>query len=215
MATQRKQPGKNTATKAAAAAAKKAVAKLAAPRASVAADAVSSFDTATQELEAKVKALLEENRRLGEELAVMKQQSVNVERLAADAVSTRAKVEKELQSVQTKLSAQTTQLAALTSENSTLTAQVKRLNAQVRSTTLSPLSPEEASALIQKTIGGLQTDRFQLADIDLTLKVATAKVGTEPVLVFPQPGSADPNTTHEIKLKLRNPAAIEEALKIR
>ncbi len=178
---------------------------------------IASSNTASDlaQIQEQVRLLLEENKRLSEEIDQSRQQSGSLERATAEAVAARTKVEKEIQSIQVKFDAQTSQLTQLQAANRTLDAQVKRLSVQVRGTDLAPLSPEEASALIQKTVGSFTSGTLQVQDIDLTLKVSTGRLGTEPVLVLPVPGKADASTIHELKLKLRNPAALEEALKIK
>lgn len=198
-------------------AAPKAVKKTAekSPRPAAMDQPVRTFDSTGDlaKLQEQVRLLLEENKRLSDELDQSRQQSGSLERATAEAVAVRAKVEKEIQAIQVKFDAQNAQLAQLTTTNRTLEAQVRRLSVQVRGTDFSPLTPEEASALIQKTVGSFTSGTLQVQDIDLTLKVSTGRLGTEPVLVLPIPGKADASTIHELKLKLRNPALLEEALK--
>ena len=167
------------------------------------------------QLQEKVRLLLEENRRLAEELEALRQQSGALERVAAESTGQRTKLESELGTVKTRFEEQAEKLSEASGQVRTLSAQVKRLSLQARNTAISALTPEEASDLIERTIGSFKSPTLEVRDIDLTLKVATAKIGTEAVLVLPEPGKTDINTIHEIRLKLRNPALSGEVLKPR
>lgn len=175
------------------------------------------FDSTSDlaQMQEKLKLLLEENRRLAEELDALKQQSGALERVAADSTSQRTKLESELEASKVRLEAQGQELGEASAQVKTLNAQLRRLSLQARNTAISALTPEEASDLIERTIGAFKSPTLEVRDIDLTLKVATAKIGTEAVLVLPEPGKTDINTIHEIRLKLRNPALSGEVLKPR
>jgi hypothetical protein len=177
-----------------------------------------SFDTTTsdaEKLRAQVLALLEENKRLAEELDACAEQGTAVEKAAADAVRLRTQAEKELAATKTALETQTKKVTELTSRNTTLTQQVKRLSAEVEKQPLHPLTPEEAAGLIERTLGSFRSGTLVVREADLTLKVATAKLGTEAVLVLPEPGAADPATLHELKLSLTRTSLSEEAIKLK
>jgi uncharacterized protein (DUF2252 family) len=46
---------------------------------------------------------------------------------------------------------------------------------------------------------------FKLVDANITLRLATAKLGDEGVLVFPEPSTTlDSATLHELKLNIRS-----------
>ncbi|MEQ8958579.1 MAG: hypothetical protein RLP02_11740, partial [Coleofasciculus sp. C2-GNP5-27] len=96
--------------------------------------------------------------------------------------------------------------------NSQLQAQVTRLSEQVKQTPLQPLTPEEGSALLDQTFQAFRgIKNYRVVDADITLKLATGKLGDQSVLMFPQPGSVDSSSLHELKLKLRSNDSLSQS----
>ncbi|MCW5966464.1 MAG: hypothetical protein KIT83_20675 [Bryobacterales bacterium] len=156
--------------------------------------------------------LIAENRRLGEELQEVQRLAAALEKTNAQSIAVRDKAVTELESVKSTASELKSQVAELTASNRRMTAEVTRLSRQVEKTPLNPLSPEEAAGLFEKFIGGMKLARnLELRDVNLTLKVATGKLGNQAVLLLPEPGAVDPATLHEIRVNLRG-ASFAEAL---
>lgn len=154
--------------------------------------------------------LIAENRRLGEELQEVQKLASTLEKTNAQSIATRDKAVKELEGVKKTATELKAQAEELTAANRKMTAEITRLSRQVERTPLNPLSPEEAGALFDKFIGGLRLSRgLELRDVNLTLKVATGKLGNQAVLLLPEPGAVDPATLHELKFSLRGTSAAE------
>jgi seryl-tRNA synthetase len=154
--------------------------------------------------------LIAENRRLGEELQEVQKLAAALEKTNAQSIAARDKAAKELEGVRKTATELKTQVDELTASNRKLTAESSRLTRQVERTPLNPLSPEEAAALFDKFIGGMKLSRnLELRDVNLTLKVATGKLGNQAVLLLPEPGAVDPATLHELKLNLRGTSVTE------
>lgn len=155
--------------------------------------------------------LIAENRRLGEELQEVQKLAAALERTNAQSIAARDKAVKELESARKAATELKSQVEELTASSRKLTAEVTRLSRQVERTPLNPLSPEEAAALFDKFIGGMKLSRnLELRDVNLTLKVATGKLGNQAVLLLPEPGAVDPATLHELKFNLRGTSVAEE-----
>ncbi len=155
--------------------------------------------------------LIAENRRLGEEVQQVQKLATALERTNAQSIATRDKAVKELDGVKKTATELKTQVEELMASNRKMTAEIMRLTRQVENTPLNPLSPEEAAVLFDKFIGGMSLLRnLELRDVNLTLKVATGKLGNQAVLLLPEPGSIDPASLHELKFSLRG-ASIAEA----
>ncbi len=89
-----------------------------------------------------------------------------------------------------------------------LESKVKRLSQQVKDTPLKPLTPVETAALFDRTLQELDRfSSFKVRDVDVSLKMAVAKIENEVVFVFPEPGSVDPASLHELKFTLRGSAS--------
>lgn len=159
-----------------------------------------------------LKKLIAENRRLGEELEEVQKLAAALERTNAQSIAARDKAAKELEGALKAAAELKAQAAELTASNRKMTAEIARLGRQVERTPLNPLSPEEAAALFDKFIGGMRLSRnLELRDVNLTLKVATGKLGNQAVLLLPEPGAVDPATLHELKFSLRG-TSVAEAL---
>lgn len=159
----------------------------------------------------RIDALLDENKRLAEELEQTKAQLAAVEKGGTQAAAERDRAVKSAGELTVAANEAKEKLADLTKSNRTLAAQVERLTKQVEKTPLSPLSPEEASNLFDDVLKPFQRiSGYEVADASLTLKLASAKLGDKAVIVVPQPGSVDPATLHELKVGLRGtrPAAL-------
>ncbi len=156
--------------------------------------------------------LVAENRRLGEELQEVQRLASALEKTNTQSIAARDKAVKELDDVKKSATQLKSQVEELTASNRKMTAEIGRLSRQVERTPLNPLSPEEAGALFDKFIGGLRLSRgLELRDVNLTLKVATGKLGNQAVLLLPEPGAVDPATLHELKFSLRG-TSVADAL---
>jgi len=159
-----------------------------------------------------LQGLIAENRRLGEELQQVQKLATVLERTNAQSIAARDKAVKELDGVKKIAMELKTQVEELTASNRKMTAEITRLTRQVEKTPLNPLSPEEAAVLFDKFIGGMSLSRnLELRDVNLTLKVATGRLGNQAVLLLPEPGSIDPASLHELKFSLRG-TSVAEAL---
>lgn len=156
--------------------------------------------------------LIDENRRLGEELEEVRKLAAALERTNTQSIAARDKALKELESAKKSAGESKAQVEELTAANRKMTAEITRLSRQVERTPLNPLTPEEAASLFDKFIGGMRLSRnLELRDVNLTLKVATGKLGNQAVLLLPEPGAVDPATLHELKFNLRG-TSVAEAL---
>lgn len=161
-------------------------------------------DPTPEEARRTIRKLIRENRTLSEALDGLRAQSTALEKATRQALRGRQKAEKEAEEARLATSELRREVGVMKSTNRRLEAQVARLSNQVESTALHALTPEEASALLGRTLQALsEYGTFQVRDATLTLKLATGKLGDEPVLVFPEPGSVDPASLHELKLTLR------------
>ncbi|HBY60855.1 MAG TPA: hypothetical protein DEH78_13615 [Solibacterales bacterium] len=171
-------------------------------------------DLTLEQARKRIDALLDENKRLAEELEQTKAQLAAVEKGGAQAAAERDRALKAAGDLDAAAKEAKEKLAESTRNNRVLTAQVDRLTKQVGNTPLSPLAPEEASILFDDVLKPFQRfTGFEVAEANLTLKLASAKLGDKAVIVVPQPGSVDPATLHELKVGLRGtrPAGLSPA----
>lgn len=160
----------------------------------------------------RLQALIAENRKLGEELQEAQKLAAVLEKTNAQSIAARDKALKELDVVKKTAAELKAQVEELAASNRKMTAEIARLTRQVERTPLNPVSPEEAAALFDKFIGGMKLSRtLELRDVNLTLKVATGKLGDQTVLLLPEPGAVDPAALHELKFNLRGTSAAAEA----
>lgn len=153
----------------------------------------------------QIEGLVRENRTLGETLEGLQAQIKTLENSTQEAVQARQKAEEEAAKARQEAEELEQKVAELQDSNEQLEARVGRLSSQVEGTPLQPLTPSEGSALFSRTLQALRdVSGFEVRDADLTLKLATARLGGEPVLVLPEPGAVDPATLHEIKLNFRS-----------
>lgn len=153
----------------------------------------------------QIESLISENRTLGETLATLQKELESLQNRLQEAVQARQSAEREAEQItQSNKQLQST-VAGLQSSKEQLEAQVGRLSLQVESTPLQPLTTKEASTLFNQTLQELgDVSGFEVRNAELTLKLATAKLGEEPVLVLPQPDAVDPATLHELTFSFRN-----------
>lgn len=152
-----------------------------------------------------IEELAKENRKLSETVANLQQESQILQQKAQEAILEQKATQQETASVKQQLSTLQQTVAQLQSKNAQLEITAKKLSEQVNKTPLKVLSIEEGSGLINRTIESFSTMKnFKLVDANITLKLATAKLGEEAVLVFPEPGALDPATLHELKLNIRS-----------
>ncbi|MCP9470316.1 MAG: DUF4200 domain-containing protein [Nitrospira sp.] len=152
----------------------------------------------------RLQALIAENRKLGEELQEAQKLAAALEKTNAQSIAARDKALKEAEVAKRTATELQNKIEELTASNKKMTAEIARLTRQVERTPLNPVSPEEAAALFDKFIGGMKLSRtLELRDVNLTLKVATGKLGNQTVLLLPEPGAVDPASLHELKFNLR------------
>jgi hypothetical protein len=163
-----------------------------------------------EEAEKQIGLLVEENRKLGAELEELRGQCKALSEAVRRAAGAQASAEKELAALRVKFETAQKKLTELEEANETLTAQVGRLNLQVEKNPLNPLTVEEASRLFEQVVGAFRKSRtLQVRDASLNLKLATAKIGTTPLLLLPEPKAIDPSLLHELKLNLTSVASAE------
>jgi len=159
-----------------------------------------------------LQGLVAENRRLGEELQQVQKLATTLEKTNAQSMAARDKAVKELDGIKKTAAELKAKVEQLTASTKQMAAENARLKGLVKGTPLNPLAPEEAAVLFDKFIGGMSLSRnLELRDVNLTLKVATGKLGNQSVLLLPEPGSVDPASLHELKFSLRG-TNVAEAL---
>lgn len=155
------------------------------------------------EAEKQIAALVEENKRLAAELEGTQGQGAVLENAVSKALAERTAAQKQAADLKTQLESAQDALAKLKPENDALIAQVGRLTRQVEKNPLNPLSVEEASVLFDRVLTGFRSSKtLEIRAASLSLKLATAKIGDVPVILLPDPKSADPATLHELKIDL-------------
>lgn len=160
----------------------------------------------------RIDQLIEENKRLAEELDSARGQNETLDKGAQQAVSERNAALKDSEANKKELTLALKQLSEFRQANTTFAAQVNVLQKRVDKTPLNPLSVEEASTLFEKVITSFQVHRtLQVKNVSLNLKVATGKIGDTPVLLLPDPKSVDPASLHELKLELGSAPTLEAA----
>ena len=159
----------------------------------------------------QIEGLISENRNLGETLATLQKELESLQNSLQQAVQARQSAEEEAEQANQRSSNLQTTLAELQKSNELLEAQVGRLSLQVENTPLQPLTTQEASTLFDRTLRELSdVSGFEVRNAELTLKLATAKLGEEPVLVLPQPDAVDPATLHELRFSFRGGGSLSE-----
>lgn len=153
----------------------------------------------------QLEGLIRENRTLAETIEGLREELESLQASLQNALQARQSAEQETeQATQENAELQGT-VSELQDSNEQLTAQVGRLSAQVEDTPLQPLTTKEASTLLGRTLQELgSVSGFEVRDADITLKVATAKLGEEPVIMVPEPESVDPAILHELRFSLRS-----------
>ncbi len=165
-----------------------------------------------EQAEKQIAALVEENKRLAAELDGRQTAGAALERAARDALVAKTAAERESANAKAKLEAAQKQVTLLQQANATLTAQARRLNRQVEKSPLNPLTIEEASALFEGVIRPFQTSKtLEVRGMTLSLKLGSGKIGNVPVILVPDPKSADPALLHEIRLDLTSKVVGEPA----
>jgi len=163
-----------------------------------------------EEAEKQIAALIEENKRLAAELEGTQTTGATLEKATREALAAKNSAEKEAAGAKAQLETIHKQVADLRQTNATLTAQAARLNRQVEKSPLNPLTVEEASALFERIVAPFRASpTLELRDVSLTLKLASGKIGDVPVILVPDPKSADPALLHEIKLDLTSRADVK------
>ena len=147
-----------------------------------------------------IEGLSEENRKLSEAIASLEEE-VQALRKRASGFNT---AQKEINSLKLELTDLRKNVTGLQKQNTQLEAANKRLQSQTGETSVKALTPEEGSSLINRTIESLASVKnFKLVDANVKLKLATAKVGEEGTLVFPNPETkVDPALLQEIEFKV-------------
>jgi chromosome segregation ATPase len=153
----------------------------------------------------QLEGLIRENRTLAETIEGLREELESLRDSLQTALQARQSAEEETeQAKQVNAELQNT-VAELGASNEQLEAQVGRLSAQVEDTPLQPLTTKEASTLLNQTLQELTSvSGFEVRDAEVTLKVATAKLGEEPVFMIPEPESVDPATLHALTFTLRS-----------
>jgi chromosome segregation ATPase len=160
----------------------------------------------------QIEGLIRENRTLGETLAGLQEEISSLQERLQEAVQARQRAEGEAAEAQRRIEELQQRADELQTSNQQLEAQVGRLSAQVERTPLQPLTAEEGSLLFNRTLQALSDiSGLEVRDADLTLKLATARLGEEPVLVLPEPGAVDPATLHELRFTFRGGGLTEGA----
>jgi regulator of replication initiation timing len=155
------------------------------------------------EAEKQIAELVKENKRLAVELEGAQGQSAVLQTAISKAIAERTTAEKQAATLKTQLESAQETLAKLMPENDALTAQVGRLTRQVEKNPLNPLSVEEASVLFDRVLTAFRSSKtLEIREASLSLKLATGKIGDVPVILLPDPKSADPATLHELKIDL-------------
>jgi len=158
----------------------------------------------------RLQLLIEENRRLADELQAAQKLAAALEKTNQQSIAARDKAVKESEALKETNTGLTKQVSELTTANKRMTTEISRLSRQVERTPLNPLTAEEAASLIDRFIGGIRTTKtLELRDVDLTLKVATGKFGDQPVLLLAEPGAVRPEALHEIRFSLKGTTAAE------
>lgn len=157
------------------------------------------------EAKRQIAGLIKENRLQSESVEALDQEVKSLENKTKDAIQAQEKAEVQVKVTQEELQELLKQVAQLQKVNSQLKSQVQRLSKQVEKTPLQPLTPEEGSALLDKTFQAFRNiSNFRVTDANITLRLATGKLGDRSVLVFPEPGAVDPASLHELKLNFRS-----------
>lgn len=165
-----------------------------------------------EQTEKQIAALVEENKRLAAELEGLQTAGAALEKAARDALTAKTATEKESADAKAKLEAARKQVTELQQSNATLTAQAARLNRQVEKSPLNPLTVEEASVLFEGLVTSFQTSKtLEVRGVTLSLKLGSGKIGDVPVILVPDPKSADPALLHEIRLDLTSRVVAEPA----
>jgi len=159
----------------------------------------------------QIEGLIRENRTLGETLEGLRTEMESLQRSLQDAVQARQRAEEEAAEARQRIEELQKRVEELQRIKDQLEAQVGRLSLQVENTQLQPLTTKEASILFDQTLRELSNvSGFEVRNAELTLKLATAKLGEEPVLVLPQPDAVDPATLHELTFSFRRSAGLPE-----
>ena len=154
---------------------------------------------------AQLEGLIRENRTLAETIEGLREELESLQASLQNALQARQSAEQETEQAKQGNEELQGTVAELRDSNEQLTAQVGRLSAQVEDTPLQPLTTKEASTLLDRTLQELSSvSGFEVRDAEITLKVATAKLGEEPVIMIPEPESVDPATLHELRFSLRS-----------
>ena len=153
----------------------------------------------------QIEGLVQENRTLGETLDGLREEIESLRSSTREAVQARQAAEEKAAEAQGRTEELERAVAELKTSNERLEDQVGRLSLQVERTPLQPLTPKEGSILFDRTFQELRdVSGFEVRDADLSLKLATAKLGEDPVFVLPEPGAVDPATLHELKFRFRS-----------
>src|SRR5881397_2646682 len=110
-----------------------------------------------EQAEKQIASLVEENRKLAEELEELRRQDIALEGAASQAVSSRTAAEKEVIEFKTRLESAQKQVSELQQTSSALAAQVSRLTREVEKNPLNPLSVEDASLLFERVVNSFRT----------------------------------------------------------
>jgi seryl-tRNA synthetase len=169
-------------------------------------------EPATRSAREQIEGLIRENRTLGETLEGLQEQIRSLQDRLQEAVQARQSAEEAAAEAQRRIEELQRRVTELQDSNQQLEAQVGRLSLQVERTPLQPLTAEEGSVLFNRTLEALgDISGFEVRNADLTLKLATARLGEEPVLVLPEPGAVDPATLHELRFTFRSGGLSEGA----
>ena len=156
-----------------------------------------------EEAEKQIAALVEDNKRLAAEVDGLQTDGAMLEKAARGALTAKTAAEHESANAKAKLEVAQQQVAKLQQANTALTAQAARLNRQIEKNPLTPLTVEEAVALFEGLLTPFRASKtLEIRQVTLSLKLATGKIGDVPVILVPDPKSADPALLHEIKLDL-------------
>jgi septal ring factor EnvC (AmiA/AmiB activator) len=144
----------------------------------------------------QIEGLVRENRTLGETLEGLQAEISSLQNSTQEAVQARQRAEEEAAEAQRQVEELQQRVTELQDSNQ-----------------LHPLTPKEASGLFDRTLRELgDISGFEVRSADLTLRLATARLGEEPVLVLPEPGAVDPATLHELRFNFRSGGGSPESV---
>jgi chromosome segregation ATPase len=166
---------------------------------------VAAGEKALRSSEDQVSALVEENKRLADELAVATKDAEALRRAAQAAKEGITEARKQLRAAESARGKAEKRSVALERERDRLGDRLKIAEAQVKGKPAQIVSANEAAGLVGDLIDRLQSGLGAVAvrEGELRLKVAFGKVGRTSGLVLPTPESAEElrGSLHDVAIK--------------